>query len=386
MIQPALYSSVQYSQSFESHLCKAESWEKIDQPRPFYQNPPCTNLRSGKRLRDKFRSEYLDLKERCLARYDICKGKGCQCSTIYHNHFFWSKGVVLSLIMNILFSTAMHGANAKLLRLIFGSDYELLHMVIIIYAALQILFPLAGYIADTHISRYAMIQFSLWSAWISFAALGLVISLDTYDGFHSINRYFVMPMIFIFLTVSYACFMTNVIPLGLDQLQGASHIHYNSFFYWWYWTFSLGRIIVTIPQYCSEKIEIGILIQAGISLLCITVALILDALLKHWLVIEPCCNKQGNPITQILRIARCIIKRPSCQHIPSTVRHEIDLSKCSRLDLAKQRYGGKYETEYVEDVRTFLSMLPVLVSIGFLVFSTSVVSLYYHFLGLVVLV
>ena len=245
MIQPALYSSVQYSQSFESHLCKAESWEKIDQPRPFYQNPPCTNLRSGKRLRDKFRSEYLDLKERCLARYDICKGKGCQCSTIYHNHFFWSKGVVLSLIMNVLFSTAMHGANAKLLRLIFGSDYELLHMVIIIYAALQILFPLAGYIADTHISRYAVIQFSLWSAWISFAALGLVISLDTYDGFHSINRYFVMPMIFIFILCMFhgECYPFGIRPAArsftyslqllfllvvLDIQLGKDHCHNSS--------------------------------------------------------------------------------------------------------------------------------------------------------------
>ena len=62
------------------------------------------------------------------------------------------------------------------------------------------------------------------------------------------------------------------------------------------------------------------------------------------------------------------------QRIPSVVRHELNEGRVSRLDLAKRRYGGKYETEEVENVRTFFRMIAVLFALGFPVFSYAGVS------------
>ena len=45
-----------------------------------------------------------------------------------------------------------------------------------------------------------------------------------------------------------------------------------------------------------------------------------------------------------------------------------DDEKPSRIDLAKERYGGPFTTEQVEDVKTFLRILGLLLTLGPLFF------------------
>lgn len=54
----------------------------------------------------------------------------------------------------------------------------------------------------------------------------------------------------------------------------------------------------------------------------------------------------------------------------------------SRLDFGKQRYGGPYTTEQVEDVRVMLNILKILFALGpvFLVEATAFAS-YYKYRG-----
>ena len=41
-----------------------------------------------------------------------------------------------------------------------------------------------------------------------------------------------------------------------------------------------------------------------------------------------------------------------------------DIDRLSRIDFAKQRFGGPYTTKQVEDVKAFLRILLLLVSVG----------------------
>ena len=132
-------------------------------------------------------------------------------------------------------------------------------------------------------------------------------------------------------------------------------------------------IVVNVPKYCTNKIELSVTIQAGIGIFCVSATIILDALLKHWFVIEP-CSTNDNPLQQIAKVLRHVATSPKTQRVPSAVRHELDMGHLSRLDLAKLRYGGKCEVEEVEDVRTFFRMLVLLCSVGFPVFSYAGVS------------
>lgn len=374
---PAMYGAYQS----QSALWKEESWERSNYL-SIHPPPACTAVTRHREtlchtMKNKLNNSYSALKDRCLTQYIICSARNFHCRTIYHKHFFWNKATIIILLLNTLYSMAIYGVTAEMLQIILGSDYVLVR-VLIIYGITQLLFPLAGHAADTYIGRHNVVRFSLWCAWLSFALVGLSFSLDRFNNkMNFINCYVVLPIAFVLLSISYMCFMSNIIPFGLDQLQGASHVHYTSFLYWWYWTLKVGAVVVAVPQYCAAELELGMLIQAGIGLVCLTTALLLDALFKDWFVLEPCCSKQGNPLRQIARVLAYMVKMPSQQHVPSSVRHEIDFSNCSRLDFAKKRYGGKYETEQVEDVRTFFSVLLVLVAVGLLILPYSGVSNHY---------
>ena len=307
-----------------------------------------------------------------LYRSDKPPGAPKHCCKWYHRYFFASKSLILVLVINALFSTALYGVTSEVLKLVIGPEFVLTRNLVI-HGVTQILFPLAGHLADSHVGKHNVIRFSLWVGWIGFAMMGIFFSIETFDDrINFLNRYFLMPLIFVFLSVAYICFTATIIPFGLDQLQGASHVHHRSFFYWWYWTLNVGVILVNVPQYCQTRTELGVTIQAEIGIVCLSAALILDALFKHWFTIEPKSSK--NPIRQIVRILSETRERRRGQWVPSSVRHELDLRRLSRLDLVKRRYGGKYETEEVEDVRTFFRMLLVLCSVGLPIFSYAGVS------------
>lgn len=361
-----------------SPLWRAESWERskystLPPPPPILGVVTPHRESVGDKIRKKTRYSYNAMKDACITRYIICSAINCDCRNIYHKHFFWSKATTLILLVNALYSIALGGVTGQLLEVIFGSEYTIAQ-VLVLYGVSQVLFPIAGHMADSYIGRHTVLRFSLWCAWIAFAFVGIMVSLDSYDNsINSINRYMTLPIACLLLSISYMCYMANIIPFGLDQLQGAPHIHYSSFLYWWYWTVKIGNLLVAIPLNCSKQVEMDILIQAGIGVLCITMGLLFDAVFKDLLVLEPCCSKQGNPLRQIARVMSYIINMPSHQYVPSSVRHEIDFTNYSRLDLAKKRYGGKYETEQVEDVRTFFSILMIVVSVGTIIVTSAMV-------------
>lgn len=295
----------------------------------------------------------------------------CSWRTSYRGYFFRSKAVVLLLLINALFSTALYGVTAELLEIIIGVDFALTRNLVM-HGVTQILFPVAGHVADVYVGKHNMLRFSLWVAWFGFATIAMSFSLDTPDNaIEAFNHYAILPVTFAMLSVSYVCFVSTVLPFGMDQLQGASHIHFRSFFCWWYWTLNVGVILVNVPHYCNDRVELSVIFQSGIGVLCITAALTLDAIFKKWFSIEP-KHSSSNPLSQIFKVLwGAASESKDLQKVPSLVRHELDLRRPSRFDLIKDRYGGTFAIEQVEDVTTFFRIILLLVTIGFAVFSYS---------------
>lgn len=307
-----------------------------------------------------------------IKTYLLCQRS---CSKIYANYFFVRKEIILVLLLNALFSTAIYGVSSEVLKLIIGAEYVLTRSLVM-HGVTQVLFPVAGHLADTYVGRHNVIRFSLWTAWIGYATLGFSFSLEKHLGdITSLNQYIMLPACYMVLSISYVCFTATILPFGMDQMQGASHEHYRSFFHWWYWTLNVGVVVVNVPEYCKSWLGLSVIFQVGIGVGCITIALILDALFSHWFVIEPswCLT---SPLHQIAKVMRYVSTAPRQQRIPSLVRHELPLGLGSRMDLAKRRYGGRWESEEVEDVRTFCRMLGMLLALGLPVFSYSGVMTY----------
>ncbi len=364
----------------DSPLYGAESWERTGDnglqsskkffyhsiPRMTRQQQQGTPKSSAKSFcTDLCSDSCTQLKEKCALWRVLCSLNFranrccCQISQTYKQHFFFRKSLVLVLLLNALFSTAVFGVTTEVVKVIIGAEYLLLR-TLLIHGITQVMFPIGGHLADLYVGRHNMIRFSLWMAWLGLALFGLTFALDRY--INPFTRFVIFPFTAIVLSISYVCFMSNIIPLGLDQLQGASHVHYSSFFYWWYWTLNIG--FINVPQYCKNNVEIDVLIQVGIGLVLITIAIVLDALLKHWLVIEP-ISKNNNPLVQIMRILKDACRQSNNQKIPSVVFHEVNIQQFGRMDRMKKRYGGKYETEQIEDVKTVFRVLLVLTGIGF---------------------
>ena len=357
-----------------SQLWGGESWERVYYPPDLDPLRPPSSLTTRCKekfftsIRDKLNTACWDIRDRYIARYTLCKEReNCSYKSIYQKFFFWKKAIVLVLLVNALFSTAVYGVTTSIIQFVLGPNYALIALVIA-SGSVQLLFPIVGHVSDTFVCRQKVLQFSLWCVWVSLAVLGVAFSLDSQKdgGLNAITQYVILPTTFVSISIAFVCFMSNVIPFALDQMQGASHVHYSSFFYWWYWSLNVGIAVVHTPEYCSDKPQLRFLIQVEIALVCVTIALILDALFKHWLVIEPRDAKAESAILQICQVVRYVLKPPANQRVPSSVQHELDLSNCNQLQLAKKRFGGKFETEQVENTRTFFYIILVIISVGFI--------------------
>ena len=192
-------------------------------------------------------------------------------------------------------------------------------------------------------------------------------------------RYFttlVLVLVYVVNVIGLAGFHANIIPFGLDQMEDGSGEQYSAFIHWYYWTrnFSLGVMLhaalystqfvcnsqneVVSGTYNEPKDRIDLIIL-GAEVGFLTLAICLDLLFSKWLIKEP---KTLNPLKMVLTVSAFVVKH---RH---PVGHRSALTYSSRpptrSDLAKKPFGGPFETEDVEAVRTFWMIIAFLVALG----------------------
>ena len=91
----------------------------------------------------------------------------------------------------------------------------------------------------------------------------------------------------------------------------------------------------------------------------IATIVITQNLLKHWLDITPQITNPIKLIAKVLNYARKN-KYPRSRSALTYWENEVP----SRLDLGKEKYGGPFSEEQVEDVKTVLRLIPMLVCLA----------------------
>ena len=144
----------------------------------------------------------------------------------------------------------------------------------------------------------------------------------------------------------------------MDQLRDASTTEITSFIVWYLWTWILGIILSGEIQNCFH----GMLKQIATLLVpaCVSLALCLDSLFNHWLIKEPVVE---NPFRLFFGVLRYAVKN-KYPHQRSAFTYWED-KPYSRIDLAKNKYGGPFTTEQVEDVKIVLRILTILTIVCF---------------------
>ncbi len=167
----------------------------------------------------------------------------------------------------------------------------------------------------------------------------------------------VRPILFCLISIGLGGFQANIVQFGLDQFPDASTIEITSFIVWYICTEISAGFIVELNIPClNEQNELFIFLIICLSL---TLALILLICCNHWLIKEPATQNPLKLIYKIIKYA-AVTKHPRCRSAFTYCEDELP----SRIDFGKSKYGGPFTTEQVEDVKTFMRLLPIMSFIG----------------------
>ena len=251
-------------------------------------------------------------------------------------------------------------------------------------------FPLAGILADIKYGRYKTVVLSIYVVLLAFMLVTGIAAVITLGAF------FLKPLAIVFgvlggivaimLLVGLIGFTANVVQFGMDQLHDSPGEDSTLFIHWYVWTYYASLLIVQLTMaFClglsffetSLYSIIGYCLLAPIPVVIVMVLAITLSLVRHrrrWFLIEP---GTLNPYKLVYRVTKFARKHKIPVQRSAFTYCEDELP--SGLDLGKEKYGGFFTTEQVEDVKAFYGILKVLFSFGIVFFLDFAADIYLPF-------
>ena len=291
-----------------------------------------------------------------------------------------SKAILLILLWNTMVGFTFATVIFSSLALLIGSSdtkfYHLVHYFAGMYgfiALIQMLFyPFGGLIADLRCGRYRTVfcsMGSLWAGYLVLAVVAVVAIIHHYHHHHHHHHlafnasYTVLGVVIgLLLITGFTGFQANAVQFGLDQLLDVSSTELSRFLHWFVWMDSVGAFITRMVgafTLCSQEKSI-LLYSPFVILSVVTGFAVLTYYKRKWFNCEPRTHSPYGMVYRVLKFTAQHSQPPARRSAFAYCDDEIP----SRLDFAKQRYGGPFSTETVEDVKTFLRILVMLVAIG----------------------
>ena len=267
-----------------------------------------------------------------------------------------------------------------------GSDniyYHALHrnacvLFLVCQGLAYLLYPLLGWLADVRFTRYKFVRSSFVLMVIGCCVLVPFIIINLLAHGAHIELYVVGGLSLMACLLALGMFEATAVQFGMDQMLEDPSDKLSTFIQWYYWGSKLGRLLLCflVPglfyYYSNCQIvyqtykhfkHMYILIIGSIFCLVLGIQQIVFVvaglwLLKHTkksLVIDQIGSSPWKLVYQVLKYAwqhKCPERRSAFTY------WEEDIPP--RIDLGKSKYGGPFTTEEVEDTKTFLSVLLLL--------------------------
>ena len=258
-----------------------------------------------------------------------------------------------------------------------GQTSLILHSILALFG---LFYPISGFLADVYCGRYRIIFASVC---LMFAACLILTLCDAlmitiieggsinyfqhYSSMQSWVKTFLVIIIVVFL-FGLTGYQAKFIPFGLDQLLEAPSSSLALFIHWVIWADSIGKLIIQILSavyICEAKSHIANTTAkrhiTGYG------SLILTALNFFVILSLKYCDffsESGrlNPYKVIYKVLNFARKHKYPFQRSAFTYCDDELP--SRIDFAKERFGGPFTTEQVEDVKTVLRILLVFVVLG----------------------
>ena len=232
-------------------------------------------------------------------------------------------------------------------------------------------YPLAGLLAETVLTRFKVMVIGTVISLVG--VLVAVVSLTSdalyfyFTNYHTdvhgwkslLHAGFIVPLLIgvIIHFFGLGVFEANAIQFGTDQLQFASNNELSKFVHWYFWTsFAVQYSFVSLAS-LSGELSIAVFPMFLVAIIGAVVIFVLICCWHHHLFTEPVGHT--NPVKLIIKVMNFVMQHKQPIRRSAFTYGEIP----SRLDVAKERYGGQFTTEQVQDVKSFFSILMVLLSL-----------------------
>ena len=252
-------------------------------------------------------------------------------------------------------------------------------------AFVMMFYPLSGFIADVFCGRLRYVMFSLVMLLLAllFVSAGSTLVFLTNENvkvlspfhFDSLFANKLIILIFLLNIISFPLFITglagyqaNFIQLGLDQLLDAPSRQLALFVHLASWAYNaLATIVVVlftaavcyIEQYRFIMETVAIYSSPLFYSIIIFLLLCISYCKRHWFNSEA---RQHNPYKTLFKVIN--FARKHKYPVQRSAFTYSDDFRPSRIDYAKERFGGPFTTEQVEDVKAFIRILLVLLTLG----------------------
>ena len=250
---------------------------------------------------------------------------------------------------------------------------------------LFLIYPLVGHLTDVYLTRYRSLKWSF--GLLMFTTLASVVYYSIIDFtvsnlfklliFHHHQTAVISAVILVVYIIGLGFFKANAIQFGLDQLLEAPTPKLISFIQWYYWAQNVGRLVLFYVTILGSKISDELRVHLitnitnyerykSLSSVLITPLLIAWIIILTAVLVKFCTTRKYfyiqkaglNPFKNIYKVLKYSWKHKVPEHRSAFTYWEEDIPR--RIDLEKNKYGGPFTNEEVEDTKTFLRILPLL--------------------------
>ena len=227
------------------------------------------------------------------------------------------------------------------------------HMDVFIYYMILPAYLVIGLVGDICVGRYKIIVASIYCAFIGWITL----CVSFYVTYKYLYVHFTLVAIgYLLSSIGAAGIQSIAVPFNIDQMIGATADELSTIIYWHCFGFPFGISLAKISNCLITNEHSQQSVGLCVSGVAITIVMVTYYLLRHHLDITPLLT---NPVKLIVKVLNYARKNKYPRHRSALTYWEE--SAPSRIDLGKDKYGGPFTEEEVEDVKIFFRFLPLLV-------------------------
>ena len=218
--------------------------------------------------------------------------------------------------------------------------------------------PLIGWLADVRFGRYEIIKFGSFFSFL--ASILYYFAMLTGEGDSTLSNV-LLSVVIVIVGFGYTCYLAAMLPFITDQIIGATSDELSAVVRWYYLIKYFGASLSNTSIYfCRVSNLENICISSTLTFaLPLALIIISDCLCQQWL---DRTHRVTNPIKLIIQVLN-YTRKHSYPERRSAFTY-IDEEQPTRMDYGKKKFGGPFTEEEVEDVKTVLRLLPLVICLS----------------------